>query len=37
VEELIPRDPKACEELAAIASIVFCDVINIKKAEGAMK
>lgn len=37
VEELTPRDPKACEELAALVSMVFRDVVNIKVDESAMK
>jgi chromosome partitioning protein len=37
VEELTPRDPKACEELAALVSIVFSDVTNINITEKAMK
>jgi chromosome partitioning protein len=37
VEELTPRDPKACEELAKLVSMVFSDALNIKIAEGAMK
>jgi hypothetical protein len=37
VEELTPCDPKACEELATLASIVFGDVVNIKISEKAMK
>ena len=37
VEELTPRDPKACEELAALALMVFNDAVDIKATEGAMK
>jgi chromosome partitioning protein len=37
VEELAPRDAKACEELAALVSMVFTDEFNIKMAERAMK
>lgn len=37
VDELAPRDPKACEELAALVSMVFNDVTNIKMTERAMK
>lgn len=37
VEELAPRDPKACEELGKLVSIVFRDEVNIKIAERAMK
>jgi hypothetical protein len=37
VEELAPRDPKACEELAALVSMVFSDAIDIKITESAMK
>jgi chromosome partitioning protein len=37
VEELMPRDPKACEELAALVLMVFNDAINIKIAGRAMK
>jgi chromosome partitioning protein len=37
VEELTPRDPKACEELAALTSIVFADAIDVKIHERTMK
>jgi chromosome partitioning protein len=37
VEELTPRDPKACEELATLVSMVFSDALNVKIAEGEMK
>jgi chromosome partitioning protein len=37
VEELTPRDPKACDELSALISMVFSDVIDIKITESAMK
>jgi chromosome partitioning protein len=37
VEELTPRDPKACEELGALVSMVFADGFNIKVTEGTMK
>lgn len=37
VEELTPRDPKACEELAALTMLVFDDAVDIKATEGAMK
>jgi chromosome partitioning protein len=37
VEELAPRDSKACDELAALVSIVFSDVVDIKTNESAMK
>ena len=37
VEELTPRDSKACEELANLISRVFSDAFNIKTAESAMK
>jgi chromosome partitioning protein len=37
VDELTPRDAKACEELAALASIVFSDENHIKINEKAMK
>jgi chromosome partitioning protein len=37
VEELMPRDPKACEELAALVLMVFNDAINIRITEKAMK
>jgi chromosome partitioning protein len=37
VEELAPRDSKACDELAALVSIVFNDVTDIKINESAMK
>jgi chromosome partitioning protein len=37
VEELSPRDHKACEELAALVSIVFSDAVNIKITERALK
>jgi chromosome partitioning protein len=37
VEELTPRDPKACEELATLVSMAFNDAINIKINEEAMK
>jgi chromosome partitioning protein len=37
VEELTPRDTKACEELAALVSMVFSDAIEIKITESAMK
>jgi chromosome partitioning protein len=37
IEELTPRDPKACEELSALVSMVFSDVVNMKLTEGAMK
>jgi chromosome partitioning protein len=37
VEELTPRDSKACEELANLVSMVFSDAFNIKIAESAMK
>lgn len=30
VEELAPRDPKACEELAALVSMVFANQMHIK-------
>jgi chromosome partitioning protein len=30
VEELAPRDAKACEELAALVSMVFSDAVDIK-------
>ena len=33
VEELTPRDPKACEELANLVLMVFGDAFNIKIAE----
>lgn len=37
VEELNPRDPKACDELAALTSLVFRDEDDIKITEDAMK
>lgn len=37
VEELTPRDPKACEELAALVSIEFNNSVNIKMTESATK
>jgi len=37
VSELTPRDAKACEELAALVSIVFSDDVNIKIDGRAMK
>ena len=37
VEELTPRDAKACEELAALASIVFADAVDMKMHERTMK
>lgn len=37
VDELTPRDPKACEELAALTLMVFSDEKAIKLTEGAMK
>jgi chromosome partitioning protein len=37
VDELTPRDPKACEELATLASMVFSDEISMKTPEDAMK
>jgi chromosome partitioning protein len=37
IEELTPRDPKACEELTALVSIVFSDEVDIKITEDAMK
>jgi chromosome partitioning protein len=37
VEELSPRDPKACEELSTLISMVFTDVVDIKITESAMK
>src|SRR4051812_36596663 len=37
MEELTPRDPKACEELANLVSMVFSDALNIKIAESTMK
>jgi len=37
VDELAPRDAKACEELAALVSMVFNDVFNIKMDEREMK
>jgi chromosome partitioning protein len=37
VEELTPRDPKACEELTALVLRVFNDVVDIKITERAMK
>jgi chromosome partitioning protein len=37
VDELTPRDLKACEELANLVSMVFNDALNIKIAESAMK
>lgn len=37
VEELVPRDPKACDELTTLVSMVFNDAINIKITESAMK
>ena len=37
VEELAPRDSKACDELAALVSMVFSDVVDIKINESAMK
>jgi chromosome partitioning protein len=37
VEELAPRDPKACEELAALVSMVFSNAIDIKITESTMK
>jgi chromosome partitioning protein len=37
IEELTPRDPKACEELAALAIMVFSDEFNIKATARAMK
>jgi chromosome partitioning protein len=37
IEELSPRDPKACEEFAAFVLRVFGDAVNIKITEGAMK
>jgi chromosome partitioning protein len=37
VEELAPRDSKACEELAKLTSMVFHDEIDIKIPEKAMK
>ena len=37
VEELTPRDPKACEELSALVSTVFSDAFNIKITERAME
>jgi chromosome partitioning protein len=30
IEELNPRDPKACDELSALTSILFGDEVNIK-------
>jgi chromosome partitioning protein len=36
-EELTPRDPKACEELATLVSMVFNDAVNIKVNEEAME
>ena len=37
VDELSPRDPKACEELSALVSIVFSNAVDIKITESAMK
>ena len=37
VDELSPRDSKACEELAMLASMVFSDEITMKFTEDAMK
>jgi hypothetical protein len=37
VSELTPRDTKACEELAALVSIVFSDEIDIKTDGRTMK
>jgi chromosome partitioning protein len=37
VEELTPRDAKACQELASLVSMVFDDLVNIKTIESAMK
>lgn len=37
VEELTPRDPKACDELAALVAMVFSDAVDIKIAVKAMK
>jgi chromosome partitioning protein len=37
VEELTPRDPKACDELSALISMVFSDAVDIKITESAMK
>lgn len=37
IEELNPRDQKACEELSALTSILFGDEANIKVTEDAMK
>ena len=37
IEELTPRDPKECEELAVLVSIVFHNVANMKTNVGAMK
>jgi chromosome partitioning protein len=37
VDELTPRDAKACEELAALVLIAFNDEVNIKITEKAMK
>jgi hypothetical protein len=37
VDELTPRDPKACEELAVLASIALNDEKKIKIAGKAMK
>jgi hypothetical protein len=30
IEELNQRDPKACDELSALTSILFGDEVNIK-------
>ena len=37
IEELTPRDPKACEELGALVTMVFTNVVNMGITEGAMK
>ncbi len=37
VEELTPRDTKACEELSTLISMVFSDAIDIKITEKVMK
>jgi chromosome partitioning protein len=37
VEELAPRDAKACDELAALVSIVFNNAVDIKITESSMK
>ena len=37
VDELTPRDPKACEELAALASMVSTDDVDVRIHERTMK